>query len=437
MGPAAFSLTGAGLLLSAALFASQAAAPGIVASLVVAVLLASGLLVAARRTQAAAPARRHVAELEESVHRLAASEERYRALIEHAGDPILTLDLAENVTSMNRTAELLFGWNRETLVGMPACRLFAEESVRALQRWTRAALLTPADPADLEVTAVHREGRILRLDARAAVFCTSGVPAGIVVICHNTTPRKELERLRADFLAMMGHDIRNPLHAIFGYTEMILDTSRSLSAEHRELLVRINGNTRTVLTLVGNFLEASEIEAGCLVTNRRPVDVNAVVRRSADQYGAHARLATIDLAVALAPDLVEIEANGLQIERIVANLLANAIKFTPAGGRVTITTERLPSSVAIAVADTGIGIPPHEFSRVFQRYAPVGDGNREGMGLGLYIVGTLVEAHGGFVTIDSAPGSGTTITVYLPINDWRPAHAERVAPGPTATALMQ
>jgi len=434
---ASFLIAPAGLLVGALVFASHPLPLfATVASFLTVVSFLSVLLRRAH-AQATEATRQRLAELEETVQRLAASEERYRALIEHAGDPILTFDLADNITSMNRTAELLFGWPREALVGAPARRLFAEESVRKLQRWTRASLLTAAAPVEIEVTAVHREGRILRLDAHAAVFYTSGVPAGTAVIFHDTTVRKDLERVRADFLAMMGHDIRNPLGAIFGYTEMMLDTTHPLSAEHRELLVRINGNTRTVLTLVGNFLDASKFEAGRLVINRRPIDANAVVRRTADQYRAHARLAAIDLSVTLAPDLPEIDADGLQVERIIANLLTNAVKFTPGGGRVTITTERLPSSVAIAVADTGIGIPPHEFSRVFQRYARVGDCNREGTGLGLYIVGTLVEAHGGFVTIDSAPGRGTTFTVYLPINDWRAAQVESVVSTPTVTALTQ
>jgi signal transduction histidine kinase len=188
-----------------------------------------------------------------------------------------------------------------------------------------------------------------------------------------------------------------------------------------------------VLTLVGNFLEASRIDAGRMATSRRDVDLNATVRRTAEQYAAHAQLVGLTLELALDPELPEIIADGLQIERIAANLLTNAIKFTPQGGTVSVRTERLPSSVALAVSDTGVGIPPHEFSRIFQRYARSGDGTREGTGLGLYIVGTLVEAHGGFVTIDSTPGTGTTFTVYLPIIDWRapqvdmPAAAASVA----------
>jgi PAS domain S-box-containing protein len=430
-------IAAAGLLVSAALFDLRVLLPARALALSFAAAILLGVLLRRAQAHASEAARRLAAELGESVQRLATSEERYRMLVEHAGDPILTFDLADNITSMNRAAELLFGWEREALIGAPAHRLFAGESVGALQRWTRASLLTPAEPTQIEVMAVHREGRVLHLEAHAAVFRTGGVPAGTELVCRDTTARTELERLRADFLAMMSHDIRNPLGAIFGYTEMMLDTAHWLSAEQREVLLRINSNTRTVLTLVGNFLEASKIEAGRLLIDRRPVDVNAIVRRTADQYAAHARLVDIDLTIAPTPELPEIAADGLQVERITANLLTNAIKFTPRGGRVTITTERLPSSVAIVVADTGIGIPPHEFSRIFQRYARAGDRNREGTGLGLYIVGTLVEAHGGFVTIDSTPGSGTTFTVYLPICDWRAAQADGAVPAVTAAAPVQ
>jgi PAS domain S-box-containing protein len=431
-------LTGAVLLLVALLHDPHALLPASALLSLLAAILALGALT--RRPADPRPlphdddAHRLASELEETVARLTASEERFRSMIEHAGAPILTFDLADNITSMNRAAELLFGWDRELLIGQPACRLLAEESVRGIQRWTRTSLLTPAEPALIDVCAVHREGRIFHLEAQPALLRTGGIPTGTEVVCRDVTARAELEQLRADFLAMVGHDIRNPLGANFGYTEMMLDTSCPLSAEHRELLHRINSNTRTVLTLVGNFLDASRIDAGRMIMSRRPLDLNAVVRRTVEQYAAHAQLVELALDVTLDADLPEIVADGLQLERIAANLLTNAIKFTPRGGRVSVRTERLPSSVALAVSDTGVGIQPHEFSRIFQRYARSGDGSQDGTGLGLYIVGTLVEAHGGFVTIDSTPGSGTTFTVYLPIVDWRAPAVDVAATSASASS---
>src|SRR5262249_8933882 len=155
--------------------------------------------------------------------------------------------------------------------------------------------------------------------------------------------------------------------------------------EQRELLMRINNNTRTVLTLVGNFLEASKIEAGQLILERRSIEVNAVLQRIAEQYAAHAQLVGVDVTITVADDLPTIAADGLHGARTAAILVTNAIKFPPRGGRVTLSTERLPSSAAIAVADTGVGTPRHEFSRIFERYARTGDRSHEGTGLGLYI----------------------------------------------------
>ncbi len=387
---------------------------------------------------APAPASEHVpSEIEASVARLAASEEHHRSMIEHASIPILTLDLAETITSMNRAAEIMFGWNRELLVGQPATRLLADASVRALRRWTRGNIITPSEPLVMEIRAAHHEGRIINLEAHPALLRTGGVPLGVELVCRDVTARATVEQLRDDFLAMIGHDIRNPLGAIFGYTEMMLDPASALPAEHRDLVLRINTNSRTVLTLVGNFLDASRIEAGRMTLERRPVDMNVVAQRIADQYTARAQMTDLALHVSLDPDVPAILADELQIERVAANLFTNALKFTPRGGTVTLRTERLPSSVALAVSDTGVGIPQHEFARIFQRYARNDDGTHEGTGLGLYIVGTLVEAHGGFVTIDSMPGSGTTFTVYLPIIDWRPSavDAAKHPTGDTAVVL--
>jgi PAS domain S-box-containing protein len=431
-------LIGAALVFLALLLDPRALLPAGALLSLLAALLALGAL--ARRPARAHPASvetdaHHLAsELEETVARLTASEERFRSMIEYAGAPILTFDLADTITSMNRAAELLFGWDRALLIGKPARRLLADDSMRAIQRWTRTNLLTPSEPALIDVRAVHREGRIFHLEAQPALLRTGGIPTGTEVVCRDVTARAELEQLRADFLAMVSHDIRNPLGAIFGYTEMMLDTSCPLSPEQRELVHRINSNTRTVMTLVGNFLDASRIEAGRMIMSRRPIDLNAVVGRVVEQYAAHAQLVDLALDLTLDDDLPEIVADGLQLERIAANLLTNALKFTPRGGRVSIRTERLPSSVALVVCDTGVGIPPHEFSRIFQRYARSGDGSQDGTGLGLYIVGTLVEAHGGFVTIDSTPGAGTTFTVYLPIVDWRAPAVEDVAVVAPATS---
>jgi PAS domain S-box-containing protein len=425
-------LVGAALLLVVALlYDPHALLPaGALLSLLAALLALATL---ARRPAAAtvaplaADSHRLAEELAATVARLTVSEERFRSMIEHAGAPILTFDLAENITSMNRAAELLFGWDRELLIGKAARRLLADESVRAIQRWTRTNLLTPTEPTSINVQAVHQEGRILHLEVQPTLLRTGGVLMGTEVVCRDVTARADLERLHADFLAMIGHDIRNPLGAIFGYTEMMLEGAFPLSPEHREFLVRINSNTRTVLALVGNFLDASRIEAGRMVMSRQAVDVNTVVRHTVEQYAAYAQLMDLQLDVAVSDDLPQIVGDGMQLERVASNLLTNAIKFTPRGGRVTIRTDRLPSSVAIAVSDTGIGIPAHEFSRIFQRYTQSGDGTQEGTGLGLYIVGTLVEAHGGFVTIDSTPGEGTTFTAYLPIVDWRTQTSDATA----------
>jgi PAS domain S-box-containing protein len=429
-------LVGAALLLTTLLHDQTTLLPAIALLASLLAFVIPGWLRREATVTSPAPNDDRVRELERRLARLAGSEERHRSLVEQSGAPILTFDLAENLTSMNRAAELLFGWDRDLVIGAPASRLLADASVAALRRWTRSDVLTPAEPIALPTQGVHREGRLLHLEAQPSLIQVGGVPVGFAIVCRDTTAQGELHQLRSDFLAMVGHDIRNPLSAIFGYTEMMLDPGSALSPADRELLFRINSNTRTVLTLVGNFLDASRIESGRMTLDRRPIDVNALARRTAEQYAAHAQLVDLDLDLVLDPDLPPILADELQVERVAANLLTNAIKFTPRGGRVTLRTERLPSSVAIAISDTGVGIPPHEFSRIFQRYARHDDGTHEGTGLGLYIVGTLVEAHGGFVTIDSMPGAGTTFTAYLPIVDWRaPAVDVATSASPGSTAL--
>jgi signal transduction histidine kinase len=144
--------------------------------------------------------------------------------------------------------------------------------------------------------------------------------------------------------------------------------------------------------------------------------MNAVVRSVVQQYEAEADRQQVTVHVCLPDDVPAIDGDHFALERVFANLLHNALKFTPGGGRITVDSGYDGSDVWVSITDTGPGIPPEELSSLFEKYQQAGRGrSQEGTGLGLFIVRALVEAHGGHVTIQSTPGQGACFSIFLPV----------------------
>lgn len=218
-----------------------------------------------------------------------------------------------------------------------------------------------------------------------------------------------------DFLSTFAHDIRNPLGVILGYAEMLIEQAQEKgTVAETGLLERIKSSALMVHALVSNYLDLTRIEAKRLTVAKQPLALNEVLQRVGQLYEAEARRRQVTVEWHLHPALPVIAGDPLALERVFANLLHNALKFTPAAGRVTISTAYRDSEVIVAVADTGPGIPPEELPLLFQKYRRARVSlTQEGTGLGLFIVKSLVEAHGGYVTVQSVPGQGTCFRVVL------------------------
>ena len=245
----------------------------------------------------------------------------------------------------------------------------------------------------------------------------SGGGAGssrLVGIFRDVSERHALEQLRADFLSMITHDIKVPLTVILGYTEMLTDPEPPPGEIPPEILGRIRESGETIHALVCNFLDLSRIEAGRMTIDPRPVDPCPMLAHAVEHYGSSARRKGLLLELDVEPvPLVMVDEP--QIERVVANLIGNAIKYTPKGGRITVSTAVEDNRVALVFRDTGRGIPADELPHLFEKYRRVREAKRtEGTGLGLFIAKTIVSAHGGDIRVESTPGEGSTFTILLP-----------------------
>jgi signal transduction histidine kinase len=242
--------------------------------------------------------------------------------------------------------------------------------------------------------------------------------------------------LRLDLLSAVSHDLKNPLGVIDALADLLLDGSAGpLNDQQTDLARRIRASTRQVLVLSQNLIDAERVEAGRLFLDRRRaslvqlIDDALVIARSASEIKG------VALQAQMEPGLPALVIDTVQMERVIANLVGNAIKFTPAGGCVRLAVRRQRNTVVMAVSDDGPGIPPDELPHLAERHFR-GARSRgvEGSGLGLFIVRAVVEAHRGTLRVASGIGGGTTFTVTLPLE---PAKEPAGEVAPEAGVLPQ
>jgi signal transduction histidine kinase len=218
------------------------------------------------------------------------------------------------------------------------------------------------------------------------------------------------------FLATVSHELRRPLTAMLGWTRILREGQQTDTARALEVIER---NATIQLRLIEELLDLSRAASGQLRVASSLVNLEAIVRNVADAATPAAAAGQVEIATTAATGATRVLGDGIRLQQLFGNLVANAIKFTPAGGRVTISVASSGEDVRVVVADTGIGIDPAMLPHIFERSwqaAPSTAGGREGLGLGLSIAQRLAELHGGTIRAESAgAGKGTRMIVTLPL----------------------
>jgi two-component system, OmpR family, phosphate regulon sensor histidine kinase PhoR len=244
---------------------------------------------------------------------------------------------------------------------------------------------------------------------------------------------REIDRTKSDFLSTISHELRTPLTSIAGYVEMMRDgEAGDVAPMQRQMLDIVARNTQRLRDLIEDVLVLSRVEAGTLRTERLPVALRGVIEHAVTALRPQAAQADVRLDVIPAPGPSMLLGDAAQLEQVVLNLVGNALKFTPAGGRVTVSLETTGADLLLRVEDTGIGIPDGEVADLFQRFFRASNAKAQqisGTGLGLAIVASIVTAHHGRVEVDSAERRGSTFTVVLPSADDETLRAARPGAG--------
>jgi signal transduction histidine kinase len=243
---------------------------------------------------------------------------------------------------------------------------------------------------------------------------------GYLVQDARSRQRAEKARARAlrrtEVLSGVTHDLKNPLGTIQSLAGLLLeDHAGPLNQQQTDLVRRIHANARRVIQLSVNLLDAARINAGRLRLQRRPSNLSHIVEDAVALARTAGDLKGVALRYSADPNLPTIDIDGLQVGRVISNVVDNAIKYTPGGGTVDVSTRRAADHLLVEVRDNGPGIPANEISVLFEKYQRgATTGRIEGTGLGLFIVKAVMQAHGGTVEVDSTPGDGTMVRVCFP-----------------------
>jgi two-component system phosphate regulon sensor histidine kinase PhoR len=369
----------------------------------------------------AVPDEEELADLALALNRLAATVEGQLAAVHHERDhwKAILAGMSEGVLVVGRDGRAQFANAAFQRLFDRAGEVAGRQVLEIVRQPELARMvdLTLAEGRGREAEIeIGRDGDRRCLQLASAALSTGA--EGAVVVARDVTERTRLTEMRRDFVANVSHELKTPLAAIRGYAETLQDGAAAEPATAARFLDRILVQCRRLQALLDDLLTLSRLESIDSSPQNEPVDLAAVVARAADLVAESAADKEVELVIEAAGRGLELSGDGDGLERMVVNLLDNAIKYNRRHGRVTVRLEPLEREVRIEVRDTGIGIPQDALTRIFERFYRVDKGRaREegGTGLGLAIVKHVAQAHGGQVEVESRIGSGSTFRVRLPL----------------------
>jgi len=356
-------------------------------------------------------------ERERSLRDLATEKSRVKTIINCMGDGILVCDRDSCIVLANPAASRMLEIPESRLLGnyVSQSNLHSE-----LSKTIEDSLKTE----DSAYTSISQElsigdSREMFLRAHTApVRNDLGEIMGSVTVLQDISHLKELDKMKSEFIAMVAHELRAPIATVEQQLSVIIGgMAGELNEKQQQMITRAKERTRSVLTLIKDLLDFSKIEAGKMVQYKEPLSLAEVIPRVVEVMKADAVVKNIRIEILppLSSSIIQADQNSM--EGILNNLISNAIKYTPDGGRVTISLDDDDSFVKVSVTDTGIGIKGEDIPRIFDKFYRVKSSDTRqivGTGLGLSIVKSIVDAHMGTISVESTEGKGTTFSVLLP-----------------------
>jgi len=327
--------------------------------------------------------------------------------------------MVEGVAVVTADERILYcNWAFEQILELPEGSSQGRTLVEALRQADLVALVRRALSGVEELTGELEVGTVRHrnFSVTAAPVRAAGAN-GAVLVLHDITELRRLERVRRDFVANVSHEFKTPLTAIQGFAETLLSGALDDKANRQRFVEIIREHARRLARLTDDLLKLSRIEAGRLELEIRPIRVEALVNGCVETARLNAQARGLEIHVDLEKDTPAVRGDGAQLGEVLQNLLDNAQQYTPSGGKIEVKARSNGQEVVFTVTDTGIGIPESDLERIFERFYRVDAArSREagGTGLGLAIARHIVEAHGGRIWVESAVGQGSRFHFSIP-----------------------
>ena len=344
-----------------------------------------------------------VAQLGQTIHTLTDERNRSAAILGSMVEGVAVVGGDERILYCNQAFE--------QILELPQGSSQGKKLVEGLRQADLVTAVRQVLPGGDEVTGEVEVGTVRRRSfSVTAAPVRAAEASSAVLVLHDITELRRLERVRRDFVANVSHEFKTPLTAIQGFAETLLGGALDDKANRKRFVEIIREHARRLARLTDDLLKLSRIEAGRLDLESRPVSVAGLVNGCVETARLNAESRGLRIAVELPEGLPPVRGDAVQLDEVLQNLIDNALQYTPSGGRIDVTAYSNGHEVIFTVADTGIGIQESDLERIFERFYRVDAArSREagGTGLGLSIARHIVDAHGGRIWVESAVGQGS------------------------------
>jgi two-component system, OmpR family, phosphate regulon sensor histidine kinase PhoR len=334
----------------------------------------------------------------------AVERNKLETILTRIQDGVIVLDPEDRLLIVNQTVREAFHLGDEVLTGRPLGEIFDHQEM--------LDLISNPDKRTLN------HGEVTLDDGRVfGVQLTPIQEVGLAITLHDITYLKKLDRIKSDFVSTVSHDLRSPLTAILGYVDL-LDRAGPINEQQRAFIEHIQVSVENITSLVDDLLSLGRIEAG-FDTRKETVPLIRTVQYCLESFKNRMDEKKQSLSLVMPDQAPVLFGNPVQLRQMLDNLLDNAIKYTPAGGKIEVEVQVQRNQVIVRVVDTGMGIPAVDLPHIFDKFYRASNVSAEtpGTGLGLAIVRSIVETHQGRIWVESVAGQGTTFTVVLPVSD--------------------
>ena len=349
---------------------------------------------------------RMAVKLKEAMALVTAERDRMAIVLESMGDAIFVLDGKGRVTMTNKSAEKVLQVPRDAATGRHFIEVVRDHEIDAL---LQQCLKTRTQ----QTGVVELRSKKQLLGIIATPFQED---SGCLLLIQDLTELRKLETVRRDFIANLSHELRTPIASLKALGETLHEGAIEQASVARDFVAKMNAEVDRLAQMVQEMGELSRIESGEAPLQKTPVNVAEAVDRAAGRLKAQADRAGLRLETQVAQNLPRVPADEARLEQVLVNLIHNAIKFTPSGGRITVSSKAEGGKLVVSVSDTGVGIPEDDLPRVFERFYKADRARAGGgTGLGLAIAKHVVEAHGGRIWVESVEGRGATFSFSMPL----------------------